>query len=140
MSIATLGGGAAATSATSSVLQAANISQQDFLQILLTQLTYQDPMKPLDNQEFVAQLAQFTTLAQTQELNSNMNNLLVLQAGTQSVGLLGRTVDLTTASGSVTGTVSALGFDSSGQPQLTVTTTSGSVLTAVGLSDIQSVR
>jgi flagellar basal-body rod modification protein FlgD len=140
MSIATLGGGAAATSATSSVLQAANISQQDFLQILLTQLTYQDPMKPLDNQEFVAQLAQFTTLAQTQQLNSNMDNLLVLQAGSQSVGLLGRTVDINSVSGVQTGTVSALAFDSNGQPQLTVTASSGSVLTNVGLADIVSVR
>ena len=44
-------------------LRANGMNQEDFLKILLTQLTYQDPMKPMDNQEFMAQMAQFTSLA-----------------------------------------------------------------------------
>ena len=39
---------------------------QDFLQVLLTQLSWQDPLKPMDNQTFMAQMAQFTALEQTQ--------------------------------------------------------------------------
>ena len=40
----------------------AAVSQEDFLKILLTQLRFQDPLKPIDNQQFVAQLAQFSAL------------------------------------------------------------------------------
>ena len=43
-------------------LQATGIGQEDFLRILLAQLRFQDPLKPVDNQAFVAQLAQFTSL------------------------------------------------------------------------------
>lgn len=139
MSVATLGG-TAAVSAASAALQTPNISEQDFLQILLTQLTFQDPLKPLDNEAFVAQLAQFTTLAQTQQLNSGVDNLLSLQAGTQSVALIGRTVDVNTSSGPVTGTVSSLGFDANGQPLLTVQPASGATLTNIGLAQIVSVQ
>ena len=39
-----------------------NISQQDFLSILLTQLQYQDPLQPMDDQAFLGQLAQFSAL------------------------------------------------------------------------------
>ena len=138
MAVATLGNSSAST--TSAVLQSANISQQDFLQILLTQLSYQDPLKPMDNQAFVAQLAQFTTLAQTQQLNGNMSTLLTLQAGTQSVGLLGKTVDFNSSSGTTTGSVTALTFDTNGQPLLTVKTSSGQVLTDVSLADVTAVR
>ena len=57
------------TTATSAVSSdsSSTLTLQDFLQVLTTQLTYQDPLKPLDNQEFMAQIAQFTTLQQTQQ-------------------------------------------------------------------------
>ncbi len=61
-------------------LNAKGIGLQDFLKILLTQLTYQDPLKPVDNQQFMAQIAQFTTLEQTQQLNSKIDALLTTQA------------------------------------------------------------
>ncbi len=125
--------------ATSSVSAATQISIQDFLKILVAQLNNQDPLKPLDNQEFVTQLAQFTSLQQTQEMNDKITNLLSIQAATQSIGLLGKTVDVNNASGSVTGTVSALNFVS-GEPRLTVTTTAGAVLTDITLANLISVR
>src|ERR1700754_54996 len=86
-------------------LGANGIGLQDFMKILLTQLTYQDPLKPMDNQQFMAQIAQFTTLEQTQQLNDKMGALLSTQASLQSVGLIGRTVDITTDGGNVTGSV-----------------------------------
>lgn len=89
-------------------LQSASLGMEDFLKILLTQLTYQDPLKPMDNQQFMAQMAQFTNLQQTQQLNDNIKTLITNQAALQSVGLIGKTVDVTTANGNVTGTVSAL--------------------------------
>lgn len=118
---------------------ASGLNMQDFLKVLLTQLTYQDPLKPMDNEQFMAQIAQFTTLQQTQQMNSNIEQLLTNQASLQSVGLIGRTVDLQTASGAVTGTVTALSF-ANGSPQLTVKTTSGSTLANVGLNQITTVH
>jgi flagellar basal-body rod modification protein FlgD len=83
-------GGVAGTQ-TSGVSQAA-LGQDDFIKILLTQLTYQDPMKPLDNQEFIAQMAQFSALEQSRQLNEKIDALLNAQAASQSFGLLGKTV------------------------------------------------
>ncbi|MGC3998552.1 MAG: flagellar hook capping FlgD N-terminal domain-containing protein [Anaeromyxobacter sp.] len=110
-----------------------SLSMQDFLKVLLTQLSYQDPLKPMDNEQFMAQMAQFTTLQQTQELNTKLTQLLTNQASLQSVGLIGRTVDLTTASGPMTGTVTGLVL--SGQsPQVSVRTSTGEVLSNIELS------
>jgi flagellar basal-body rod modification protein FlgD len=136
MAIQALGG--VSTPQTASIAQN-TVSEQDFLQILLTQLNFQDPLKPLDNEQFVAELAQFTTLEQTQQLSDNVTTLLSIQSATQSVGLIGRTVDVSTSNGSVTGSVTAIDF-STGQAQLTVTETDGTVLTGVGLSQVTLVQ
>ena len=50
--------------------QSSNIGIEDFLKILTSQLNNQDPLKPVDNQEFVAQIAQFATLEQSRQLNA----------------------------------------------------------------------
>jgi flagellar basal-body rod modification protein FlgD len=120
-------------------LQANSLGMEDFLKILLTQLTYQDPLKPMDNQQFMAQMAQFTSLEQTQQLNNKIATLITNQAALQSVGLIGKTVDITTSSGAVTGTVSALSL-SGDSPLLTVRTTAGATLSNISLSQLVSVR
>lgn len=117
-------------------LQANGLGMQDFLKILLTQLTYQDPLKPMDNQQFMAQMAQFTSLEQTQQLNSKTDALLSTQASLQSVGLLGKTVEI---EGGIVGTVTALSL-ATNTPQLTLTTAAGATLSGIGLSQITSVR
>lgn len=128
-----------ATSA-SAATAAAQIGIQDFLKILVAQLGNQDPLKPMDNQEFVTQLAQFTSLQQTQEMNDKLGQLLSAQASMQSVGLLGKTVDVTNSTGGTsTGSVSALSF-TSGEPRLTVKLPDGSRLTDISLSNLISVR
>lgn len=52
-----------------------SLGKQDFLQLLVTQLKHQDPMAPSENQEFVAQLAQFSSLEGTQNINSSIEEL-----------------------------------------------------------------
>src|SRR6185369_5588241 len=95
---------------------------QSLLRIILTQLTSQDPLKPLDNFQFVSQLAQFSQLQQSQTLNDQIGNLLSAQAATQATSLLGRTVDFSnTAGATLTGTVKAVSF-ATGGPQVTVQT------------------
>jgi len=124
---------------TNSTTQTNTVNLQDFLNILLTQLTYQDPMKPMDNQQFMAQIAQFTTLEQTQQLNDKTTTLITNQAAMQSVGFIGRSVDVTTASGTVTGTVKALSLSGT-DPQLTIQTTTGTTLSNITLSQVTAVR
>jgi len=128
-----------AVGATSGNLQSASVSMQDFLNILLTQLTYQDPLKPMDNKEFMAQLAQFTTLGQTEQLNTNMSALLNTQATLSSVGLIGRTVDITSGSSTITGTVQSLSL-AGDTPTMTVSTTTNGTLTGVTMSQLVNVH
>jgi flagellar basal-body rod modification protein FlgD len=126
-----------ATAATST--SQSSLGQEDFLKILTTQLNYQDPLKPMDNQQFMAQMAQFASLEQTRTMNDNIETLLMIQSATQSVGLLGRTVEVSTDSGTVVGSVTSLRF-SNGQPLLTVKTSAGQVLSDLGLSKVVIVR
>ncbi|MFZ6747092.1 flagellar hook assembly protein FlgD [Undibacterium sp. JH2W] len=135
MTISSVGSASAATNN----LQANNLGIQDFLKILLTQLNYQDPMKPMDNQQFMAQMAQFTTLQQTQQLNTNIEHLITNQASLQSVGLIGRTVDVATGTGTLTGVVVGLSL-SGDSPMLTLNTTGGVKIENVGLDQIINVR
>lgn len=135
MAISSVG---SASSATNN-LQANNLGIQDFLKILLTQLNYQDPMKPMDNQQFMAQMAQFTTLQQTQQLNTNIEHLINNQASLQSVGLIGRTVDIATQTGTLTGVVAGLSL-SGDSPMLTLTIAGGLKIDNVGLDQIINVR
>ena len=130
-----------ATTATSAVQpsQLSGVGIQDFLKILSSQLNNQDPLQPVDNEQFIAQIAQFTALEQSQELNQKIDNLLSLQSASQSIGLLNKTVSINSSGSTVSGTVTALDF-SGDAPQLTVTATDGSVLTGIGLSQIVTVR
>jgi flagellar basal-body rod modification protein FlgD len=112
---------------------------QSLLQIILTQLTYQDPLKPVDNFEFVSQLAQFTTLEQTRQLTDKMDNLLSVQSATQTLGLLGKKVDIKTDSGDRTGIVKGISFKES-EPKLTIETEGGQFVADATLSQIITVR
>jgi flagellar basal-body rod modification protein FlgD len=116
-----------------------SLGQEDFLKILTTQLSFQDPLKPLDNQQFMAQMAQFASLEQTRTINDNLETMLTIQSASQSIGLIGRTVEVATEGGSMVGSVSSLRF-SNGQPLITVRTAAGQFLTDLSLSNIVIVR
>jgi len=117
----------------------AGLAQEDFLQVLLTQLTFQDPLEPLDNSEFMAQFAQLTNLAQTQQQSERLDALLTFQASTQAVGLLGRTVEVTTDSGTSVGDVTTVGFGNN-VPLLTIQEAAGNFINNVTLGQISIVR
>jgi flagellar basal-body rod modification protein FlgD len=120
-------------------LSQSTVNQDDLFKILLTQLKYQDPLKPTDNAEFVAQLAQFTSLDQARQTNDNIESLLQMQATNQSVALIGRTVEIVGVGGNQVGQVTTISFDQ-GTPQLTVKTATGESLTGISLSQLQLVR
>ncbi len=120
-------------------LDRASLQQEDFLQLLLTQLSFQDPLEPLDNQEFLAQVAQFTGLEQTRQTNDRMESLLAFSSANQAIELLGRTVEVRTDSGPVVAQVSTVRFQN-GVPLLTVALNDGTFLTDLGLSQVTLVR
>jgi flagellar basal-body rod modification protein FlgD len=128
-----------ATAAAQSTPQQAVVNQEDLFKILLTQLQFQDPLKPLDNAEFIAQLAQFTSLEQARQTNQNIESLLTVQAADQSIGLLTKTVEVQTASAREVGQVTAIAFDS-GSPLLTIKTLDGRFLSNIALSQVQIVQ
>ncbi len=137
MAVDLIGGVSASQNAN---LQVAAVSQQDFLRILVTQLSFQDPLKPIDNQAFIAQIAQFTALEQTRQLNDGINTLLTIQSTAQSIDLIGKTVEIATESGAkAVGKVSTLTFVQ-GQPRLVVTLADGQVLTDVTLDKVSVIR
>ncbi len=117
----------------------AAVSQDDFLKILLTQLRFQDPLKPIDNQEFIAQLAQFSSLELARQQGEEIQGLLTIQSASQSLSLMNRTVEVATNGSSQVGTVTAIRFQN-GNPLLTVKTADGQFLTDVGLSQVSLVN
>ena len=56
-----------------------------FLMLLVTQFQYQDPLNPMEDKEFVSQLAQFTSLEQSMAMNESLEKLYTLQAETQAL-------------------------------------------------------
>lgn len=74
------------TGGTSKLAPTKNEMDKDaFLKLLMTQMQYQDPLNPMDNTEFVAQLAQFTSLEQ-------MNNIYKSSSYTQGLSMIGKDV------------------------------------------------
>ena len=126
-------------SATSSQ-SAFGLDFKSLLQIILQQLTYQDPLKPMDNFQFVSQLAQFSQLHQSQTLNDSISNLLSTQASFQATGLLGKTVDFVPDGYTrLVGVVKSVTF-SNGQPALTITTSNGQTVSNVAMTTIVQVQ
>lgn len=60
------------------------LGQNAFLQLLVTQLQHQDPLQPQDDTQFLAQLAQFTSLEQLTNINTSLQQLVTLAGGTAS--------------------------------------------------------
>ncbi|HTO27564.1 MAG TPA: flagellar hook capping FlgD N-terminal domain-containing protein, partial [Devosia sp.] len=72
--------GTSSTQTTQSATDAFGLGFEDLLKIVLTQLTYQDPLKPMDNFQFVSQLAQFSQIQQTQQMADNLRTLVTAQS------------------------------------------------------------
>lgn len=98
--------------------KAKSMGKDDFLKLLITQLTHQDPTQPVKDQAFIAQMAQFSSLEQMNNIATSMNNM----SDRQSANLVGRFIvgkDFVTGE-EVTGVAGALFFDQSGQSFLKV--------------------
>lgn len=102
------------------VLPQKTLGQQDFLKLLVAQLSSQDPMNPVSNTDFIAQMAQFSTLQQSQTMQQNLANLQSGQTAMQASALLGQNVQVQTSAGqTVTGVVNAVNFQA-GTPSIVI--------------------
>jgi flagellar basal-body rod modification protein FlgD len=130
--------GLAATASTAP--KNATLGQEDFMKILLTQLQFQDPLKPMDNQEFMAQMAQFTSLEISRQQSDNTETLLAIQSASQALNLIGKEVEVQTDGVAQIGIVKAVAFQG-GVPVMTVQQgINGAFLTGVRLSQVSLVR
>ncbi|VUD61728.1 hypothetical protein TDB9533_02879 [Thalassocella blandensis] len=120
-------------------LQATSLSQEDFLKLFLTELNFQDPLEPIDNREFLAQIAQFAALEQNRQTTENIESLVFLNSTSQSVELLGKEVQLGKSLGEMSGSVTAVRFSPEGA-MLTVGLSNGGYLSDVRLSEVTLVR
>jgi flagellar basal-body rod modification protein FlgD len=64
-----------------------------FLKLLLTQLKFQDPINPMQDKDFITQLAQFSSLEQLEDLGNGFDQMGQGQVTSQAVSLLGRDID-----------------------------------------------
>jgi len=97
-----------------------DLDKNAFLKLLITELRNQDPLSPTDDKEFIAQLAQFSSLEQMQQVNKAMEAFVSNQVAFQAAGLLGRTVSATASDGSaISGKVDSVRFEK-GTPILKV--------------------
>ncbi|MCR4421152.1 MAG: flagellar hook assembly protein FlgD [Spirochaetales bacterium] len=95
------------------------LGKDDFLKLLIAQLQHQDPTKPLEDKEFIAQMAQFSSLEQMKQVN---DTLALLNQGflvNQTLALLGTEVNVQTPYGVDTGIVESVIFEG-GIPKVSV--------------------
>ncbi len=72
--------------------QETGVNQTDYLKLFMQELTYQDPLKPVDNREFMAQMAQFSSLQEARTTNESLTMLMGMTSANQSLMMLGKEV------------------------------------------------
>jgi flagellar basal-body rod modification protein FlgD len=80
------------TNTTRTAKDQGDLGKDDFMKLLVTQLRYQDPMQPMEDKEFIAQMAQFTSLEQMQNMNTTMGNM-------QATSMIGKPIVWADANG-----------------------------------------
>ena len=81
------------------------LGKDDFLKLLITQLQNQDPTDPMENQEFIAQMAQFSSLEQMTNLSTSFAKMASFISSQEAAITLGKTVELNVGDTTTTGIV-----------------------------------
>jgi flagellar basal-body rod modification protein FlgD len=88
------------------------LGKDAFLQLLLMQLRNQDPLNPMNDREFITQMAQLSSLEATQGLNSQVDMLLLAQMQTQALQMVDHNIEYLDENGQrQTGTVTGVRLD-----------------------------
>jgi flagellar basal-body rod modification protein FlgD len=112
---------ASSSTSTTSTANSSGLGKNDFIKLLLAQLQHQDPTSPMENTEFVSQMAQYTSLEQMTNLNESFEYMAGQLLVNQATGLIGKTVVVTvdTEGNTITGKVDKVVL-TSGVPQIVI--------------------
>lgn len=81
------------------------LGKDDFLKLLLAQLANQDPTSPMENTQFIAQMAQFSSLEQMTNMSTEFSKLATMLNSSEAVSTIGKTVDIDVSGQLVSGVV-----------------------------------
>ena len=88
------------------------VDYQSFLKLLIAEMKNQDPTKPMDSTQYVAQLATFSQVEQSVQTNTKLDQIMSSSALSQADAIIGR--NITSADGNTSGTVASVTLASSG--------------------------
>ena len=83
------------------------LGKDDFLQLLVAQLSHQDPTKPMEDTQFIAQMAQFSSLEQMTNMSSGFTKLNSLLSVSEASSAVGKKVDIDLGESTVSGKITA---------------------------------
>lgn len=83
------------------------LGKDDFLKLLITQLSNQDPTSPMENTEFIAQMAQFSSLEQMTNMNESFGRMASMINSSQAATTIGKTVEIDAGDTTTRGVVEA---------------------------------
>jgi flagellar basal-body rod modification protein FlgD len=83
------------------------LGKDDFLQLLIAQLSHQDPTAPMQDTQFIAQMAQFSSLEQMTNMSSSFSKLTSLLTGSDAAGAVGKKVDIEMGEQTISGSILA---------------------------------
>lgn len=83
------------------------LGKDDFLTLLITQLSHQDPTAPMEDTQFIAQMAQFSSLEQMTNMSAGFTKLASLIGNSEASAAVGKTVEIEADGASVSGTITA---------------------------------
>ena len=84
------------------------LGKEDFLKILLTQLAHQDPTAPMQDNEFIAQMAQFSSLEQMTNMAADFSRMANMLRATEASVALGKTVEINLGDSTIQGVIQAV--------------------------------
>lgn len=112
-----------------------DLGKDAFMKLLITELKYQDPTRPMEDREFIAQMAQFSTLEQMTNMNKEIAGMVKSSRSAEMFSFLGKNIDsMDPATGRrVSGTVTSIKYD--GDEQMLMVGNQ-----AVRMGDVHQVR
>ncbi len=84
------------------------LGKDDFLKLLIAQLSNQDPTSPMENTEFIAQMAQFSSLEQMTNMSTEFSKLATMMNSSEAVSTIGKVVEIDNGDSVVTGIVESV--------------------------------
>jgi flagellar basal-body rod modification protein FlgD len=95
--------------------QSKEMGQEEFMKILIAQLTHQDPTAPMEDKEFIGQMAQLQSLQNMSSMAKDFNRMANLLQGSEATAALGKNVEITDGDSIVQGKINAVTREGSSQ-------------------------